>query len=314
VLRARVYFSAAAPPLTAAAACVFLGASRRIVTPARYIFVQAVDHSGRNMTASAGRDVFQAQIFVEHDGKRSTLKSELSDRGDGTYQIFFFYGIQPDRLLIHVTGRDGVYVGGKGPRAIKRAEVEQCYCPASDVEDWAEHYGCRADEPQISHDFENFAHISKVAVATTLARLQTSDRNCFVHYMTRNNRLYGKAYGMWQGFKQYTDEMLLSLMRRVAVPDTEFIFNLGDWPLGNGTQQVPPIRPLAVRADCTDLRSKDRTFPRMHVHTDKRNHTQGLPIISFCGSNASTDIVVPTYKLFLATVFGTRARAHTHTQ
>jgi len=37
---------------------------------------------------------------------------------------------------------------------------------------------------------------------------------------------------------QYTDEMLLSLMRRVLVPDTDFIFNLGDWPLGNGTQQV----------------------------------------------------------------------------
>jgi hypothetical protein len=280
---------------------------RRVVTPARYIFVQAVDPSGRNLTASAGKDVFRAQVVLEHDGKRSTLKSQLSDRGDGTYQIFFYYGIQPDRLLIHVTGRDGVYVGGKGPRAIRRAEVEQCYCPASDVEDWAEHYGCRADEPQISHDFENFPRISKDAVASTLTRLQTSERNCFVHYMTRDNRLYGKAYGMWQGFKQYTDEMILSLMRRVTVPDTEFIFNLGDWPLGNGTQQVlcPVFATWLCVYNATDPNSRVDAVAHVHVPTHACNHTQGLPIISFCGSNSSTDIVVPTYKLFLATVFGT---------
>lgn len=160
-----------------------------------------------------------------------------------------------------------MFVGGKGPRVVKKAEVEQCYCPTPDAEDWAGHYGCRAEEPQIKRDFENFPRISKDAVASTLAQLQKNEHNCFVHYITRDNRLYGKAYGMWQGFKQYTDEMLLSLMRRVVVPDTEFIFNLGDWPLGNGTQR-------------------------------------GLPIISFCGSASSTDIVVPTYKLFLATVFG----------
>jgi len=244
-----------------------LSARRRIVTPARYLFVQAVDRQGRNFTQSAGKDAFRAQIFLEHDGKRSMLKSQIHDRGDGSYLIFFFYGIQPDRLAIHVTGKDGVHVGGKGAKAIKKAEVEQCYCPAKDVEDWADHYGCRASEPQIERDFETFPRISKEMVDATVTRLQKNERNCFVHYVTRGNKLYGKAYGMYQGFKQYTDDMLLSLMRRVTVPNTDFIFNLGDWPLGNGTRQ-------------------------------------GLPIISFCGSNSSTDIVVPTYKMFLATVFG----------
>jgi hypothetical protein len=63
----------------------------------------------------AGKDVFHAQITIEHEGRRSKLKSQLSDLGDGSYQIFFYYGIQPDKIYIHVTGNDGGFVGGKGP-------------------------------------------------------------------------------------------------------------------------------------------------------------------------------------------------------
>lgn len=51
--------------------------SRRIVTPARYIFIQAVDTKGRNFTMSAGRDIFQARIILEQNGRRSALKTQL---------------------------------------------------------------------------------------------------------------------------------------------------------------------------------------------------------------------------------------------
>jgi len=88
-----------------------------------------------------------------------------------------------------------------------------------------------------------------------------------VHYVVRSNMLHARAYGRWQGFQKFTDEVLLSLARRVRLPNTEFIFNLGDWPLAHGT-------------------------------------AAGLPIVSFCGSNDTDDIVVPTYKMTLATLFG----------
>ena len=51
--------------------------SRRIVTPARYIFIQAVDTEGRNFTMSAGSDIFQARIILEQNGRRSALKTQL---------------------------------------------------------------------------------------------------------------------------------------------------------------------------------------------------------------------------------------------
>lgn len=79
--------------------------------------------------------------------------------------------------------------------------------------------------------------------------------------------MYGKAHGPYQGFKEYLDEMILSLARRVRLPDVEFLFNMGDWPQAN----------LSVA---------------------------GLPVISWCGSNDTDDIVVPTYKTTLATLFG----------
>jgi hypothetical protein len=34
----------------------------------------------------------------------------------------------------------------------------------------------------------------------------------------------------WQGFKAFLDDMLYSLARKVRLPDTEFLLNLGDWP------------------------------------------------------------------------------------
>ena len=259
--------------------------NRRIVTPARYLFVQAVDAHGRNFTESAGSGAFHAKIFLEQEGgQRLLLKSQLHDRGDGSYQIFFFYGIQPTKLIFHVTDKRGSFVGGKGPRVVKKPEVEQCDCPDPDPERWAGHYGCREREPQIARDFARFPRISRAAVRETVARLRRSEGNCFVHYAVRGNRLYGRAYGMWQGFKQYTDELLLSLMRRVAVPDVEFVFNLGDWPLGNSSLQGRHGGGEGAGA----LAGGDGS----------------MPIISFCGSNATSDIVVPTYKLVLATVFG----------
>ena len=63
------------------------------------------------------------------------------------------------------------------------------------------------------------------------------------------------------GFAQFMDEILTSLLAKAYIPDLEFVANLGDWPL-----------------------------------SDKRT-TPALPVISWCGSTDSNDIVVPTYEL-----------------
>eukprot|EP00960_Hanusia_phi_P075921 768483-Hanusia_phi.AAC.1 len=246
----------------------------RIVTPARYLFIQAVDEEGKNFSSSAGSDAFRAEVHIVVGGQRRKLKTEVQDRGDGSYQAVFWYGIQPDSLVISVTSKDGRFVRKQGegfartkPITLKKVEVEQCNCPDPDQQRWRRNYQCREEEPQVVRDFERFGSISHAAFEEMKGFLQKSDSNCFVHYVIRNNQLYGKAYGRYQGFKKYTDDMLLSLMRRVAVPDVEFLWNVGDWPLSNSS-----------------------SLP--------------FPVLSFCSSSSYYDVVVPTYKLFLSTVFG----------
>lgn len=62
------------------------------------------------------------------------------------------------------------------------------------------------------------------------------------------------------------DSTLLSLARKVALPDVEFFMNLGDWPLVKKNSDV--------------------------VH----------PMFSWCGSTGSWDVVLPTYDLTQASM------------
>lgn len=58
----------------------------------------------------------------------------------------------------------------------------------------------------------------------------------------------------------FMDSMLLSLARKVHLPDMEFFVNLGDWPLVSKNNEI-------------------------------------FPIFSWCGSTDTLDIVMPTYDI-----------------
>ena len=166
-----------------------------IVTPARYLYIQAVYENGRNYTKSAGANVFIAKVYIEHDGGRSQLRNEIRDRGDGTYQIFIYYGIQPHALILSVQTADGQYVGGSGPRIVKDVEVEQCYCPKI-AQTWTSNYECPQREVQLDHDLSIFPRIDRALLNKTFSTLLYKEA-CVVHYIIRRNRIYGKAYGRY---------------------------------------------------------------------------------------------------------------------
>uniref|UniRef100_A0A8C7WU26 Protein O-glucosyltransferase 2 n=1 Tax=Oryzias sinensis TaxID=183150 RepID=A0A8C7WU26_9TELE len=77
-----------------------------------------------------------------------------------------------------------------------------------------------------------------------------------------SSQVYIKTFGEHVGFRIFMDAVLLSLTRKVHLPDVEFFVNLGDWPL-------------------------EKRKPTEEIH----------PIFSWCGSNSSRDIVMPTYDL-----------------
>merc|ERR1712141_88635 len=78
-------------------------------------------------------------------------------------------------------------------------------------------------------------------------------------------KLYRRCPGSITDFKMFVDGFLLSVLRKVTLPDTEFFANLGDWPL-----------------------EKDLKDP--------------LPVISWCGSEQTADIIWPTYDLTQSTL------------
>lgn len=53
------------------------GLNPRIVSPARYIYVQAVDEKGKNFTASPGNDAFRFNIIAETNGGKKYLQTKV---------------------------------------------------------------------------------------------------------------------------------------------------------------------------------------------------------------------------------------------
>ena len=92
-------------------------------------------------------------------------------------------------------------------------------------------------------------------------------RASLVHYTIKNNLIYRQTFGQHTGFKMFSDELLLYLTKKVTLPDMEFFMNLGDWP-------------------------------------QERDQSDPLPIISWCGNEGFSDIIIPTYDLTRATLLG----------
>ena len=88
---------------------------------------------------------------------------------------------------------------------------------------------------------------------------------CWCHYVVKAGQIYRTCYGQHTGFKMFWDSLLAWLARRAVIPDTELIVNLGDWPL-------------------------------------VKTGAKPLPMISWCGSNDTLDLVLPTYELTEASI------------
>ena len=57
--------------------------------------------------------------------------------------------------------------------------------------------------------------------------------------------MYRKCYGEYVGFAMFLDKTLASVLRKVSLPNTEFLFNIGDYPLSR-IQEVCPLSFLYI--------------------------------------------------------------------
>ncbi|XP_029008283.1 protein O-glucosyltransferase 3 [Betta splendens] len=241
------------------------GLKHEAVLPVRYFFIQAVNSKGENLTVSPGTDTFKVKIR-SLDVKahvRVHVPAPL-DRGDGSFLVRYrLYNTAPKGLEVEVLHQDSAVA--ESPYIIQGPVYhEYCDCPEPNASVWRNIMQCPAVEHQILADFKPFPTVDLKRLRQEVPQ-RFSNRGGLIHYAIINNQVYRRTLGKYTDFKMFSDEMLLSLTRKVVVPDVEFYINVGDWPLE--TRSVEP-----------------------------------LPVLSWCGSTDTKDIILPTYEVTHSTL------------
>ncbi|XP_065065334.1 protein O-glucosyltransferase 2-like [Rhopilema esculentum] len=224
-----------------------------IVLPVRYFYIQLVDTKGKNLTSSPGKE--NLKVEYSSSAGRVRLWPDLLDRNDGSFIVRFRIMNTYNDLKISVKWKDQHIA--KSPYQLKAAIYhEQCNCPETNIEKWLEDMKCPKSFPEIERGFANFKSINLKRLR--MEGFKRYDSGAVCHYSLIDGRLYRKCPGSITDFKMFVDAFMLSVLRKVKLPDAEFFTNLGDWPL-------------------------------------EKNLSDPLPILSWCGSDETADIVWPTY-------------------
>lgn len=246
------------------------GLQAAITLPVRYFFIQAVSGDGRNFTSSPGSNPFK--VVIKALSSKEYIRIHVPDpldRNDGSFLMRYrMYGSANEGLLIEVLHQDKHVA--QSPYLLKGPVYhEYCDCPEEDPDIWQQSLSCPTSEAQISKDFAPFPSIDLNRMLEEVPKRFAESRGAIVHYTVLNNQIYRRSLGKYTDFKMFSDEMLQSLARKVRLPDFEFYINVGDWP----------------------------------VEHRKANDTPGpLPMISWCGSSDSRDIILPTYDITHSTL------------
>ncbi|XP_051881576.1 protein O-glucosyltransferase 2 isoform X5 [Pristis pectinata] len=229
------------------------------VLPARYFYIQAVAEDNVNFTSSPGENTFT--VNINSPGEEFTrIWVQVLDRKDGSFLVRYrMYSSYRD-LVIEIKFQDAHVA--QSPYFLKgHVYHESCNCPQEDGTKWYKDMQCLLSFPQIQRDLAHFPFVDPERNAIEIAK-RFGQRQSLCHYTIKDNKVYVKTFGEHVGFRIFMDSILLSLTRKVKLQDVEFFVNLGDWPL------------------------------------EKRKMTEKLhPIFSWCGSENTRDIVMPTYDI-----------------
>lgn len=208
---------------------------------------------------------FGVNILGKSTTGKCRVRIEVIDRRDGLYIVRYKVFSQCWSVEIHVTYENS-HVSKSPYRIPGNVHSEKCSC-LQNINQWLKNYNCKLSYQQIDADLMPFTQVDfrKIEKKILSAFADKSGSVSLCHFVIKNNQIFRKCYGQYTGFKMFVDSLLITLVRLVELPDIEFIVNLGDWPLvkKNGGNAV----------------------------------NEPLPIFSWCGSEDTLDIVMPTYDL-----------------
>lgn len=242
------------------------GLDARITLPVRYFFIQPTDGSNQNITVSVGDKAFDVTV-TQTSGEHVRAWVQVLDTHTGSYIVRFRLYQSYSDITINIKW-EGKHVSKSPYHLSGMVYHEKCYCPISRIDKWFEVMGCLERYHQIDEDLDIFHIVDLDKVAEeAVSRFSNRGLHSLSHYRIIDNKIYRKTYGEHVGFKMFSDAILLSLTRKVKLPDFEMFVNLGDWPLEQRSKEESP-----------------------------------LPIFSWCGSENTRDIIMPTYDITESTI------------
>uniref|UniRef100_A0A182F622 Glycosyl transferase CAP10 domain-containing protein n=2 Tax=Anopheles albimanus TaxID=7167 RepID=A0A182F622_ANOAL len=239
----------------------------RATLPARYFFIEPRDANNLKINESQKYDV---HIIGQSRFGSCRYRLNQIDRHDGSSILRYRLAESCTDVTIHVR-HNGAHLNGSPFAITGPLYSEQCYCPQGSADEWLESVGCPPGDPQIDMDLIPFRAINFSSLRTRM--IQQYDKPGSIshcNYVILRNDVHRRCYGQHTGFSKFMDTILLSLARKFSLPDMELFVNLGDWPL---VKKGGPSRT-----------------------------TGPYPIFSWCGSDDTFDIVMPTYDITESTL------------
>ncbi|KAF6029841.1 KDELC1 [Bugula neritina] len=233
------------------------GLNSKAQLPSSYFYVELYLSNGTRYPTSAGP---LEVLLTPGDGGKFRGRSSVIDRKDGSY-IVNYRPVMPVRDLSISVLLDGQHLGQSPFLLPGWIYQENCNCPSDDTNAWLKALQCPESFDMLDEDLRPFSDLDMRKVEADVYKRwpKRQGSGALMHYIVKDNRVYRKEVGTICGFKMFSDAILLSLARKVKLPDVEFFINLGDWPLV------------------------------------KKSSTSPLPIFSWCGSDSTSDIILPTY-------------------
>ncbi|XP_050438483.1 protein O-glucosyltransferase 2-like [Adelges cooleyi] len=230
------------------------GLNPDVILPARYFYVQC------NQLRFNANDFKVVISGKTKNGNNCRIWTNILDRKDTSFIVRYkLYEVCYD-LNIYIqciqTNEKLANYFYKGP-----IYPDECDCSRVPIDTWLSNAQCRTNIDQINNDLSQFKEIDFNNILDRMVSFFNKNpySMSICQYVIKNNLIFRKCYGEYTGFKMFMDNLLLSLSRKVDLPDLEFFVNLGDWPLST---------------------SKNK-----------------FPIFSWCGSKSTSDIVMPTYDI-----------------
>ncbi|XP_017771348.1 PREDICTED: KDEL motif-containing protein 1-like [Nicrophorus vespilloides] len=232
---------------------------QNLVLPARYFFLQT------NLSKLNDNISFKVNGLSLDKKRPCRVWSNILNRKDGSYIMRYKLYDSCSYMEINVKYKD-IHLA-KSPYIIDNiVHPEQCICPKWNVNEWLDNMKCAKLPKQISRDLSQFKTIDFDKLRKKIIDKYNKPQSISLcHYVIFENKVYRTCYGKYVGFKMFMDNILLSMTRKLFLPNMEFFVNLGDWPLVN------------------DISEK-------------------YPIMSWCGSTDSFDIIMPTYDITESTL------------